>query len=316
MKAAVTGANGFVGACVVRELLERGEQVLALDRQPPRRPKLPLGLIERLEQRSIDITDPDSFAYCLDGVDELYHFAGYLGTSELENNLKAAVDTNIVGTINVFEAALKSDVSRVLFASKPSVWLNTYTITKHCAEQIARLTTRYNPVRISILRYYNIYGPGQKLVPVRKLLPIFAAQALRGLPIQVYGDGLQTVDMIFSRDAARITVDFLRSGYVERPCDCGTGRALPILEVAAAVNLFFGNKAGIQHITMRKGEAPGTLFVADLAPLESVLGNVTTTPWEKGLVETLEWYASKPDHEIDAALAFYGIHQKYGASWN
>lgn len=314
MRAAVIGARGFVGAAVVEELARRGYHVVALDRQPAPPSHAAGGSVEH---RSVDILDRDAIAPLLHGADEVYHFAARLGTSELEEDLRGSIHTNILGALNVFEAAVKAGVPRVFYASKPSVWLNVYTLTKHTGEQIARLLTRYNPVQICVLRYLNIYGPGQKLFSARKILPVFAAQALRRLPIQVYGDGQQTMDMVYSRDVARLTVDYLGTGYCEAPCDCGTGREMTAIEVAEAVNAWFDSPAGVEHIPMRKGETPRTRLVADTGPLRSVLGGrLEFTPWETALDASLRWYADRPPHEIDAALAYHGIHQRYGVSWS
>lgn len=315
MRVIVVGASGFVGGAVIDELLERGHHVVAVDRHHG--PDLQgHGLRAQVEFQRADVTDPSSLPPIFKGADQLYHFAARLGTSELEGDLRACIDTNIVGALNVFESASKAGVPRLFYASKPSVWLNVYTITKHCGEQIARLMTRYNPVEISVLRYLNIYGPGQKLFHVRKVLPIFAAQALRRLPLQVYGDGQQTVDMIYSKDAARLTVDFVEAPFRPQPCDCGTGDEITVNEVALAVNRYLGNDAGIHHLPMRKGETPHTRLVADLGPLRSALKEkVRFTVWEEALAATLDWYAARPAREIDAALASHGIHQKYGVAW-
>lgn len=313
-KSIVIGGKGFIGQSVVQELVKRGDAVIAVDRSSGLRAES-AGGPGSVVYVSANIIDQGSLAPHFGGADEVYHLAGQLGTSELDADIRNAVHTNVLGALNVFEAAINRGVPRVFFAAKPSVWLNTYTITKHCAEQFARLMTRYNPVQISILRYLNIFGPGQKLVPVRKMLPVFAAQAMRKLPIEVYGDGEQTVDMIFSRDAAHITVDYLRSSYCEKPVDCGTGTEMTVLSIAEAVNAYFGNKAGVRHLTMRKGETPRTRLVANTEALQSILGPLSFTPWQQGLAEALKWYARCPAHEIDAALAFYGIHQKYDVSW-
>lgn len=315
MRVIVIGASGFMGGAVAQELLEHGYHVVAVDRHDGGTLH-EHSLRAHLEFRQADVTDPSSLGPIFKGADRVYHFAARLGTSELEDDLRACIDTNIVGALNVFEAASKAGVPRVFYASKPSVWLNVYSITKHCGEQIARLMTRYNPVEISVLRYLNIYGPGQKLFHVRKILPIFAAQALRRLPIQVFGDGRQTVDMIYSKDAARLTVDYVEAPYRPDACDCGTGEEITVNDVALAVNHYLGNDAGIHHLPMRKGETPRTRLVANLGPLRSVLKDkVSFTPWPEALATTLDWYAARPAREIDAALASHGIHQRYGVSW-
>lgn len=312
MKVAVIGASGFLGTELVKELAARGADVLALDRSMPKNGTAGLPGVRHAEA---DVTRAETLQDALRGMDEVYHLAGVLGTSELDGDIRASVESNIVGTLNVLDAALKCGVPAVFYASKCHVWLNTYTITKHAGEQFCRLYTRLHPVRVSSLRYFNIYGPHQKLYPVRKFIPTFAIQARRGLPIQIFGDGEQTVDMLFSRDAARITVDYMRAGFVERALDCGTGEAITVNAVAEAVNRFFRNNAGIQHIPMRRGESDRTVVKADLAPLRQVLGPLRFMPLEEALDETLRWYADLADHAIDAALAYHGIHQPYGVSW-
>lgn len=316
MKCIVIGASGFLGSAIVNELLQRGEEVVGFD--PGQKTKL-TPENSRLNKFTFiegNIMDRASLPPVFEGADEIYHLAGQLGTSELESAMRGAIEVNIIGSLNVFETAIACKVPRLFLASKPNVWLNTYTITKYTAEKIGHLLTRYNPIRISVLKYFNLYGPGQKLYPVRKILPTFAIQAMRGLPIQIYGDGSQTVDMLFVNDAAKITVDVMRAKYNADTMDCGTGIEMSVLEVAEHVNHYFGNTSGVKLMPMRIGETPNTRLVADIATLESYIGKVNFTPFDEGLDKALAYYANLDEHAANAALNFYGFSQPFSMAWS
>jgi nucleoside-diphosphate-sugar epimerase len=308
----VIGGGGFLGRAIVGALLERGRSVIAFDRKPAGHSEL-----SGVHVVSGDITDRACLDELFDGADEVYHLAGALGTTELDSELRNSIHTNVLGSLNVFEAAIDHHVPRVFFASKVHIWLNAYTITKHAAEQIGRLLAQRHPTRICSLRYLNLYGPGQKLYPVRKVLPTFAAQAMRGLPIQVFGDGEQLIDMLFVDDAARMTIDFLESGFVDRAIDCGSGVGMTVNELARRTNEFFSSDAGIQHVPMRRGEVVTTRqAVADVRDFEAFVGPVRLTDWDLAFKTTLEWYRDLDDHVIDAALSFHGLAQPFDGSWS
>jgi len=313
MKVAVIGASGFLGTELVNELVNRDNEVLAIDRMQPMEG---IASHPRVTHVCADISRTETLIGVLPGIKEVYHLAGVLGTTELDSDVRRSIESNVIGTINVLDAAVKCGVPRVFYASKCHEWLNTYTITKHTGELFCRLYSRLHPVQVSVLRYFNMFGPHQKLYPVRKFIPAFAIQARRNLPIQVFGDGDQTVDMIYVKDAARVTIDFLRAGHVDHALDCGTGKATTVNEVAEAVNRFFGSCAGIQHLPMRRGESERTVVRASIGPLQDLLGPIAFTPLEQALEATLRWYADLDDHAIDAALAYHGIHQPYGVAWS
>lgn len=298
----VVGGRGFLGRAIVAELTARGDKVAVFDRTVP--PDASSSAEAGVTYISGDIACPDALAAAFDGADEVYHLGGRLGTSELESDVRGAIDANITGTINVFEAALAAGVAAVFYPSKPNVWLNTYTITKYAAEQFAMLYNAEHSIRICSLRLFNAYGPRQALTSVRKIIPSFAAQALLGKPLSVYGDGRQTVDMIYSEDIARIAVDFTRSGYKGAPVDCGRGIALSVTEVAEAVNAHLGNHAGIRFEPMRRGETEGTHLVADTAQVRELLGPIEFAGWERSLAKTLDWYAALDRSAFSAAAAF------------
>ena len=76
--------------------------------------------------------------------------------------------------------------------------------------------------RFCALRYYNAFGPNQSLYPIRKIIPMFAALAMRGRPLEVFGDGEQVVDLVYSPDRSppakvRAMVDFLVAAFNPRP---------------------------------------------------------------------------------------------------
>ncbi|CAA9328491.1 MAG: dTDP-glucose 4,6-dehydratase [uncultured Nocardioidaceae bacterium] len=302
MRAVVVGGAGFLGGAIAEELLRRGDSVVVFDELVSTERCAAVFGPGAVEIAAADMLDAAALSDAFSGADEVYHLAGILGTSELEERVQDAIISNIAGAVGVFEAAIECRVPRVFFPAKPNVWRNTYTITKYAAEQFAQMYAATGQVAIPTLRYFNGYGPRQCLGPVRKLVPTFVAQALSGLPLTVYGDGQQTVDMIYSRDLARHTVDFTRSGYIGEPVDLGRGVEMSVLDVASAVNRVVGSDAGIVHLPMRRGETPSTHLVADNRPLERLLGPLHFTDFTTSLEETVVWYARLPRDDIRGAV--------------
>lgn len=303
VRIAITGGTGFLGSTLARYLVREGHDVVVLDREPPGHKGLEL---ENAEFRRGDVRDRGLLLEVFRGVDEVYHQSGLLGTAELQEQVGEAIQVNVAGTVAVFEAAIASGVPRVFYPAKPSVWLNTYTITKQAAEQFARMFNETSKTRICSLRYFNVYGPGQAILPIRKIIPSFAVQAMRGLPIEVFGDGQQTVDMVYSADIAELTVRFTRSGHVRSIPDCGSGVSMTVNAVAETVSDYFGNRAGIKYVPMRPGEVEHTELVADLTDLRQVIGAFELTPYRRALAETLDWYARREPAAIEQAIRSYG----------
>lgn len=291
MKVIVIGGSGFIGSEIASILTSQGNEVIVADRNA------------KSEAIYCDVTKIETLQF-LDGADEVYNLAGVLGTTELEKQIYEAVNVNILGATNVFEVCNKYKVKRLFYPSKPNVWRNVYTITKETSEELAKKYNENYFTKICSLRLFNVFGPGQKLIPIRKIIPIFAAQSRLGLPIQIWGDGLQTVDLIYSKDIAKIIVDFTS---LETPefLDLGRGISLTVLEVAQKVNDYYGNKAGVQHLPMRAGETPNTLLVADTHRLSELI-DLKFTDFDISMNETLEYYAKIPKQELEAGMRFYG----------
>jgi UDP-glucose 4-epimerase len=294
VKTLVVGGSGFLGGAIVSRALAQGDDVTIFDIRGSQ-----AECDERFGDHAVrfvrgDVLDRAALSRALHDVDEVFHFAGKLGTSELDETPSAAVEVNILGSINVFELAIEREVPRVFHASKPNVWLNVYTITKHAAEQLADMyAADAARTRIRSLRYFNAYGPWQSRAPIRKIMPTFVDQALARRPLEIYGDGEQVVDLIYSDDLARLTIEYLRAGEAPASApDCGRGVPITVNQVALAVNDLVGNPAGVRHLPMRRGEVAGTTLVAQTDQLLEAVQGFTFSDWRASLQETVDWYAS------------------------
>ena len=302
MKAVVVGGFGFLGGAVVDELVLAGHDVVIFDRA---------GSQEAVDRRhgagavryvQGDVRHASAVMTTFRGAEEVYDFAGVLGTSELDDDVAEAITTNVLGAAVQFEAAIRQGVRRVLYASKPNVWLNTYSITKWAAEQFADLYNQRGETRFCALRYFNAFGPNQSLFPIRKIIPMFAALAMRGRPLEVFGDGEQVVDLVYSPDLARLTVQFLAEEYTDAVVECGRGVGLTVNEVALAVNEVTGNRGGVRHLPMRRGEDESSMLVADLEVLSKLVGEPRFADLETSLDVTVDWYRRLPTSDIDHAV--------------
>jgi UDP-glucose 4-epimerase len=238
MRVLVTGGGGFIGRAVVRECEARGykPEVFGLEHG--------------------GITDGEAVAEAVDGQDAVIHLAGLLGTHELFDAVHDAVDVNIHGTVNVLDACVGAGAAYVGIAMPP-VFPSVYTATKIAATRLASAYHRTYDLPVSHVRAFNVFGPGQAHGPghPQKFMPTFAVESWARRPLPIWGDGTQTVDMIFVDDVARMLVDAIGHGD-DVTFDGGTGEAWAVGAVAELVNTLTGSPAGVEYLPMRRGETP------------------------------------------------------------
>lgn len=238
MNVAVTGGRGFLGRYVVGELVRRDHIPVVLDHTD--------GWDVRID--------------LIPRVDAVIHLAGVLGTAELFDYPLNAVSVNVNGTIAVLQQC-ESMGAAYVGITMPSVWANPYQATKRCAYDFAMAWHQHRGLSVSHVRAFNVYGPGQKLGPVQKLIPTFSHNAWRNLPLPVWGDGTQQVDLVYAGDVAQVLADALDYGDGET-FDAGTGEGMSVLGVADIVQFIAGSTADYEYLPMRPGETPAKVTAA------------------------------------------------------
>jgi UDP-glucose 4-epimerase len=290
MKALVTGGSGFIGRNVVRELVNGGTEVVVIDKN------IDGSLIAEMPNvdfRKEDITHRNlPWKSVLSDVDTVYHFAGMLGTSELFDHIVDAEKVNVIGTLNLLEAMRSNDVGKIVFASKPNVWKNNpYTITKEIAERYLCMYYEIYGILPIVLCPYNVYGPEEPLDEYRKAVPYFIVSALMDKPLNIYGDGNQTMDLIHVRDCARAVrsagnIDYYNPDKIE----IGTGHELAVNTLAETIVELTSSKSDIVHVPMRTGEVANTRLCANTNFMNHILSVQPSMKFEDGITDTIEYY--------------------------
>lgn len=298
MKVVVTGGQGFIGKAVVENLLERGLGVVVFDRSLlPGLPEDPVyegsGTVDFYLG---DVRDSQTVEDVVSQADGVINLAALLGTSETVADPAPSVHTNILGALNVFEAVRKYKIPAVQIATGSWSWQNTYAITKHTAERFAFMFNQEFGCRIAVVEATNVYGPFQKLRPVRKAVPNFIERALQGRDLEIFGDGEQILDLIWIRDCAELLVRALLAnhGKYTMKLEAGTGENVTATELAKLIVKLANPDVKIKYLPRRPGEPVRSHTEANPATLVH-LGWTSTdfTPLRDGLRETIEWYRGR-----------------------
>jgi nucleoside-diphosphate-sugar epimerase len=169
--------------------------------------------------------------------------------------------------------------------------VSPYGVTKLAAEQLCYLYAVNHGVPATSLRYFTVYGPRQRPdMAFRK----FLAAASAGAPIAVFGDGLQTRDFTFVKDAVAATIAAGERGVPGRAYNIGGGSRVSLNDVLALVEQIVGRPLQVQRGPAQKGDMRDTY--ADTSLARADLGFVPSVSLAEGLAAEYQWLASLPVH--------------------
>jgi len=291
----VTGGAGFIGRHLVRELAKDSEvRVLDIRIDASLRKELPQ---VKFHEISVTLINTPQWEGILHGVDVVYHLGGLLGTSELYSRILDAEYVNVCGTLSLLEAMRRNGATRLCFTSKPNMWRhNVYTITKENCERYIEMYRVIHGLEPVIFRPFNVYGPEEKVLEYRKAVPYFIIAALKDEPLEVFGDGEQTMDLVYVRDCVEAFISLSQNPRaIGEVIEIGSGVETSVNELAELVIKMTGSRSTVKHIPMRKGEVPDSKIRANTTMMDNTCQLSTRTSLEEGLAETIAHYREHLD---------------------
>ncbi len=263
----VTGGAGFIGHHLARALASAGDEVVVMDTlRTGRRENLggiPCSLIEA------DIREAGTHAELFAGVDTVFHLAALVSVEESTRHPRETCDLNTTGTVAVAEAARAAGVRRIVFASTCAIYGSAtddllteesrpapespYAASKLAAEQYLDLYTRTTDMEVTVLRFFNVYGPGQDpRSPYAGVVSIFLENLRQGRALRIFGDGGQTRDFVHVSDVAAAVA--AAADTAPGTYHVATGRSITIRELAEAVAAMAPGGLEIEHHPPRAGD--------------------------------------------------------------
>jgi len=306
----ITGGAGFIGSHLADRVLELGHEVVILDNEST-------GLRQNVPTEAIyiqgDVRNSDDLERAFArGLDTVFHIAGQASTIRSFDEPFVDLDVNTVGTINVIQKCLAHRVPRLLYASSMTVYghpvtlpideetpcqpISYYGISKYAAEQYTQATALRNDLdfsfHVTAFRMFNVYGERQRLDnPYQGVMGILIGNVIRNEPITIHSDGEQSRDFIYIGDVVDAWTRAWRSPEAyEQVFNLGTGTRCSINQLADSILTAFGHSRedwSIRYAPLRPGDQRH--MVADTTKIRRLLKWQPTTPFEKGIAQTVHW---------------------------
>ncbi len=301
MRILVTGGAGFIGSHLIDRLMHDGHEVICLDNFYTGKKQNLLHWLDnpKFEMIRHDITEPIRLE-----VDQVYHLACPASPVHYQYNPIKTVKTNVIGTLNMLGLA-KRVKARFLLASTSEVYgdpevhpqtedyrgsvnpigiRSCYDEGKRMAETLAFDYYRENKVEIRVARIFNTYGP-RMLENDGRVVSNFVAQALRGVPLTVYGEGQQTRSFCYVSDLVNGLMR-LMNGEHTGPINLGNPDEYTILELAQAVQNLINPEAQIKFEPLPADDPRRRR--PDITKAQTLLNWEPTIPLQDGLKLMIE----------------------------
>jgi UDP-glucuronate 4-epimerase len=326
MTVLVTGAAGFIGYSVSDHLLARGERIIAIDDLNDYYPvSLKQDRLAALEQAhgqafefiKVDFADPEALASAIDGkgIDAIVHLGAQAGVRYSLHNPHAYVRSNLVGHLNILEAARHIGVRHLVYASSSSVYggnvklpfsvedrvdrpLSLYAATKKADELMSEAYANLYRIPLTGLRFFTVYGPWGR---PDMAMWIFTKAILAGQSIMLFNNGDMRRDFTFIDDIVSGVVACLDNppaddGQVKaggsmsphRLYNIGNHRSEELGRMVSLIEQACGREAIVELHPLQPGDVTDTF--ADIDAIRADLGFQPITPIDEGIPKFVEWY--------------------------
>jgi len=298
MQAVVVGASGFIGSHLVDGLLAAGYRVKALARHLP-------GLISSVAQTNPALTlsplsmgDGLALQEAVEGSDLVFHLASGSLPQSSNRDPQADVQVNLLGALKVLEAARQAQVKRLVMVSSggtvygvpqqvpipethPTEPTCSYGICKLAIEKYVALYSQLHGLDGLVLRVANPYGERQRLDATQGVVPVFLGKALRGEPLQIWGDGSTVRDFLHISDVVAALLAAARYEGEERLFNVGSGEGLSLSQLVDLLGAELKRPLAVEYLPARGFDVPTNVLCIERA--QRCLGWSPQVPVAEGL---------------------------------
>jgi len=306
----VTGGAGFIGSNLVKKLLQYNiEKIIIIDNLSSGSAWL-LPESEKIKLYTGSILNDEVLRRAFsEKPDIVYHLAAHFANQNSIDHPETDLLVNGLGTLKVFEYSHIAGVERVVFAGSgcsvyghdaplpyredmpPTLHYDTpYQIHKLLGELYAYWMYDYYGLSITVVRYFNVYGPGEVPGKYRNVIPNFIYWAMKRKPLPITGTGEETRDFTYVEDAVDAT---LRATVVKEAIgeafNIASGKEVKIIELAKMINELTGNPAGVVFKPRRDWDR-SIRRRASIEKARKILGYEPKVEFKEGLRRTVQWF--------------------------
>ena len=297
LKSVITGGAGFIGSNLTDHLVRIGHKVIVLDNFVSGK-KSNLSHHKKKDLKIIkdDISNSKNLEKYFKGADYIFHLAALAEVIPSIKNPKKYFKNNVIGTLKVVEAAKKVNIKKLIYAASSSCYgnpkkfptsekdkidlNNPYAATKFIGEEIImKYADMFKMPNISF-RFFNVYGPRLNISgQYSAVIGNFLSQKKNNIPLTIVGNGKQTRDFIHVDDLVSAFIKVIKSRYVKKIYNIGSGKRTSINTIAS---IFNGKK---KFIPIRPGEPKDSL--ANISKLKKDINWKPKISIESGIKQLL-----------------------------
>ena len=303
MKIVVFGGGGFIGSAITDRLLKDGHELRIFER-PRVAPFRRFAEAEQVEWITGDFSSMHDVGDALQGMDAVLHLVSTTLPKSGNDDPVYDVQSNVVSTLQLLNRMVAQKIPRIIFISSggtvygvpqylpiderhPTDPLTSYGITKLAIEKYLGLYSHLHGIRAITLRVSNAYGERQRIESAQGAVGVFLHHALKGMPLEIWGDGSVTRDYVHVGDVAEAFVRAMEYSGPERLFNISSGRGTSLNELIAMLEQVLGKPIERRYLPARAFDVPASVLSHDLARRE--LGWAPAISLQDGLARTAQW---------------------------
>lgn len=306
MKYLVTGGAGFIGSNIVAELLKQGQEVVVLDNFATGRRE---NILPYVKNPSLTLIEGDIRSFhivrsAVKGVDYILHQGALPSVPRSINDPITSNDVNVLGMLNILEAAKEFGVKRVVLASSSSIYGNSetlpkiesmpvnpmspYALTKYAQERYCQVFYQLYGLETVALRYFNVFGPNQDPTSqYSAVIPKFIKLIMNDKEPVIYGDGTQSRDFTYVENNVWANIQACTAEKAPgEVINIACGERYTLIELVQMINQVMGKNIEPKFAPDRAGDVKHSL--AGIEKAKDILGYKVRVGFKEGLERTVQ----------------------------